>query len=418
MVRKALTYAAVLIIVVIVGGLTGWYLFLRSHGAASSALDAARGLGQESPIFSGNLGSNSATDISGVSGQSAGAPSRQKAPAQRLWEVDRAPVAGEGFALASSSNITLYFVERGNGYVFAADAILETSERLTNTLMPRTYEALFAPGVDGVALRSIDENGNVKTILGGFASSTNPSNGGSASFTTQPLDTRELPLNIRSMAMDPKSGAVLYLASATSSFGARLTSVTWSGVKPKQLFAAPLLSWRVQFMNGLPLLTEKPADDMSGYAYGISLSGAASLFLGPSPGLEVLPHPSEQAALFSASSGGRLALYVKIGRNAPVALPLQTLAEKCVWAPGKSFILYCAVPSSIPSSHFMNDWYAGRVNTSDTWWQVDTSSGTAETLYTPNQALDVQDPTIDPSGNYIAFRNAPDQSLWLLRVAQ
>ena len=92
--------------------------------------------------------------------------------------------------------------------------------------------------------------------------------------------------------------------------------------------------------------------------------------------------------------------------------------DKCVWAPGISLIAYCAVPADTKNPHFIGDWYQGTLHTSDTWWKIDTAAGTATILYTMQRSLDVQHPIIDALGNYIAFQNGSDQSLWLLRLAQ
>ena len=132
----------------------------------------------------------------------------------------------------------------------------------------------------------------------------------------------------------------------------------------------------------------------------------------------ILPHPSEQALVYSSSSGGRISLYAQVGKQSPTQLSVQTVAEKCVWAPGKSLTLYCAVPKAVPSSGFIDAWYQGVLHTSDTWWKIDVQSGTADELYAPESPVDVHDPRIDASGSYIAYTNGVDLSLWVLRVVQ
>ena len=62
------------------------------------------------------------------------------------------------------------------------------------------------------------------------------------------------------------------------------------------------------------------------------------------------------------------------------------------------------------------------MHSNDDWWQVQTTDGTARLIDSPageaGQPLDVEDPQIDPSGNYIVFRNMTDQTLWVLTIAQ
>ena len=94
-----------------------------------------------------------------------------------------------------------------------------------------------------------------------------------------------------------------------------------------------------------------------------------------------------------------------------------------MWAPAspkamrdKSLIVYCAVPQVSPDNNFLDRWYRGEVHTADSWWRVSVNANSAELLYTPGDILDVENPVIDGSGNYIAFINGIDKSLWLLRT--
>lgn len=412
--QTILKYVLAALIVLILGGLTGWYFFVRSHTSSTAAISTARGLESEPPTFTGSLGSTAANiEGSGISPSTS--TSVGAALVKRLWEVDRVPVAGMGFAPNASTFATstnLYFAERASGYIFEADTSTRNVVRLTNTLMPKTYEAVFVPGKYGVLLRSLDKSGAITTFAGTFQTPT------STPPSPQTLSGYYLAKNILAVAADPKSGALFYLTRAFASSGVVGTTLQWDGSKQKQVFASPITSWRPSLANGQTILLESPADDVPGYAYTIGKTGALVPLLGPVPGLIVLPHPSENALLYSTSQGGALGLYVRIGKKTAALLPTRTITEKCVWAPGKSLIAYCAVPTATPSSHFLNDWYQGVMHTADTWWQVDTAAGTAQIMYAPSQALDVQNPSIDASGNYIAFVNGPDQSLWVLRVAQ
>jgi hypothetical protein len=121
-----------------------------------------------------------------------------------------------------------------------------------------------------------------------------------------------------------------------------------------------------------------------------------------------------------------------------VSLPIKTISEKCVWAPsnapqsgapgghsvaqnviaGKELVAYCAVPVSPVSGTYLRDWYRGAVHSEDSWWKVDVSAGTVERIFSPdaNLSLDVENPSIDGNGSYIAFMNAADKSLWMLRI--
>ncbi len=410
--KNILFYVSIGIIVLILGGLAGWYFYLRSKTSSTEAVDSARGLGIAPPTFPGGLGSTAANNATGSTGTGNGQQSNPST--QRLWQVDHAPVAGTAFDIPSrisASSTDLYFAERASGYVFKANAQTQRTERVSNTLLPKIYEALFIPGQKAVLLRSLDESGAITTFSATYASTT-----AATSSSPVALAGRYLAKNIRSIALDPKTGALFYLTPDTARYGAIGSTALWNGTKAKQVFSSPQYSWQTHYMGTKIVLTESAADDLLGYAYTLQ-GGTLVPLIGPVPGLQVLPHPSENAFLYSASGVNALALYVQAGKSDPAALSIRTTTEKCVWAPGKSLIAYCAVPSST-GSQFLNRWHQGAVHTTDTWWEIDTANRSARMFYSMPRALDVQNPQVDPSGNYIAFINGSDQSLWLLRIAQ
>jgi hypothetical protein len=199
-------------------------------------------------------------------------------------------------------------------------------------------------------------------------------------------------------------------------------STNWSGAKEKTLFSSPIEGWHLLTPgNGTVVLLQDPLDGEEGYAY--TLTGGTLSLLAEGPGLTVLPRASSGALLFGASANGTLSLFAQsAAARTPVLLPIRTIADKCAWAPGAAPIAYCGVPQSVPSQQFLDDWYKGIVHTSDEFYAVDASAASTTLLYNPqgdtSASLDVEDPSVDPSGQYIAFINAADQSLWVLRIAQ
>jgi hypothetical protein len=165
-------------------------------------------------------------------------------------------------------------------------------------------------------------------------------------------------------------------------------------------------------------VAQKPSDGVMGYAFTINNSALQSLV--SAPGLSILPRTGSTALIYSDSTSGSVSLFAQTSAStSPIRLPISTLAEKCVWAPGHDLIAYCAVPQTPETANdYMEAWYRGAMHTSDSWWRVDVSAGTAESLFTPDSSisLDVEHPVIDPTDSYIAFMNAADKSLWMLRI--
>jgi hypothetical protein len=405
-------YGIAIIIVAIIGGVAGWFFYIRSHQSSITSVDQARGLTQASPSFDGASGSN----VSNVQASTELPDTAGSHPSQQLWRADIGPVAGFSFITSTvgsfASSTHLYFAERANGYIFDADAINQSVTRLTNTLIPKTYEAVFAPKGSPVALRTL-EGGSITTLLASFGTPA------STSTFPQTLAGPTLPSRIRSIAIDrnAKQNGLFYLVSNQGGGVTGFLSTTANG-KPKQIFSSSVGSWRAQLENGTIYLLENASDGAPGYAYTLSNSGTLNSLAGPVPGLMILPHPTGNALAYSGSSGGRLFLYAKVKNASATLLSVQTIAEKCVWAPNQSYILFCAVPKAIPASGFIDSWYQGALHTIDSWWMIDTKNGTANQIFASDTYIDVHDPQIDSSGSYIAFTNGADESLWVLHIVQ
>ena len=412
---RILKYILAIVVVAVLGGLASWFFFVRAHQASTAATDAGRGLNVPTPSATSTVGSTAEnTAIANTASTSTEPLANTAHPTQRLWRADQGPIAGFSFITepkGATTSADIFFAERANGYVFDADAAAQNVLRLTNTLIPKTYEAIFAPKGGVVLMRTL-ESGTIQTLLANFPTPA------STSTFPQNLGGPTIAQGIRAIAVDPdpKSNQLMYLAPAAGGTGGYLSSL--GNAKPKQIFSSPISSWRPMIAGGKIILLENPTDGLPGYAYTLGSSGSLSLYAGPLPGLMILPHPTQSALLFSISSGGRLTLYAQVGKSAPVALSIATVAEKCAWAPGKNLVAYCAVPQSAVPTGFIDLWYQGALHTSDSWWQIDVANGTATELYTPQQSFDVHDPQVDPSGNYIAFTNGADMSLWVLRIVQ
>lgn len=405
-VRTVLEFLLAALIVIALGALSGWYFFLRGETQSRVTQDSARGFGTEAPTFAGALGSAYQNAVSTVFGGSKNQTETKNLP--QLWQVDATPVAGAGFVQTDKGG-RLYFAERSSGYIFAADPAMQTVVRLSNTLMPKTYEALF--GRSGKVIeRSVDETGSITTFAGSLATSSSAS-------ALQSLTGATLTKNIKEVAVSPSSDEIFYLVpDAGKTLGIR---AKWDGSGPKRILTSGIGGWQVRWLSdGRIILLENPADNIAGFSYELEGSGISSL-IGGLPGLTTLPRASSTALIYGTSSGGGLSLFARVSASSTaIQLPIKTVAEKCVWSPEKSLIAYCAVPQTAPIGNFLDNWYRGAVHVADAWWRVDVAAGSAQILYAPgsNLTLDVKNPVIDESGAYIAFTNNVDLSLWLLRI--
>lgn len=407
-------YIGIAAIALLLVGLLGWYFFLRTQTGGIAGLDAARGFDIAVPSFTGSRSSTAENISGGVGTESllvaqAGA---EKPP--RLWKVSTSPVAGAGFIVGST---TLRYVERSTGHIYDANPLTGGVTRVTKELVPKVYDATIV-GTSTLIMRMLDEEGIPATIIGRLGTSTDDG------FTA--LATSNLGGTIRALAASPTTPEIVMLA-AGGGGATHLIRAREDGSSPRQLLSMGVGGFSIEWLADQRLfLTEKPASGILGNAYEV-VQGALAPVVRGVPGLMILPRTSSGALLYSSDDGARVRLFARTSAQAsPSELSLQTLAEKCVWAHGGSgtstptLAAYCAAPQSALPPNFTDLWLRGAAHTMDTWFRIDVSAAKSEKFFTPETsvALDVEHPRIDPSGEYIAFTNARDKSLWVLRIEE
>lgn len=411
--RTIIEYLLAVITVLILGSLAGWYFFLRTQTQTTIRQNVARGFGAAIP--EGNAGGSA---VLNTEAEKSSAQQGQRPP--QLWHVQSKPIAGQRF-VGSGTHVRLRYVERASGYVFEANPETGQVVRLTNTLMPKIYEAFLTEN-GHVYERSLDTAGNITTFVGTLSTSTDAS---SASSSSQTLLGSYLAKNIASMSADPRSGALFYLVKNSDDVVG--VSADWNGEKQKTIFSSAIMSWQPTILgDGRIMLVQAAADSVPGYAYELKKDGTLSPLLGPIPGLTLRVRPASgagapSATLWGQSLRGVMSLFVQVDRNTiAVELPIKTIADKCVWTLGKDLVAYCGVPQGSTGANFLDNWYRGAAHSSDALWRVDASAGTAEQLFTPpsNTSIDIESVSVDSGGNYITFTNAADKSLWLLRLTK
>jgi hypothetical protein len=155
---------------------------------------------------------------------------------------------------------------------------------------------------------------------------------------------------------------------------------------------------------------------IDGYGFQISrVTGGFSRILGPFRGLAVLPNISGSSLIYSYTDGGTYSLRVlDVKSRSSTALPLATLAEKCVWA-SDSLSVYCAVPTNM-QGNLPDSWYQGTTVFSDRIWKIDLSQRLASLVVDPAQvgniSVDAVNLTLDPAEDVLVFTDKHSGALY------
>lgn len=335
----------------------------------------------------------------------------------KLWKIYGESQAGAVTFIASATP-TVRFVDRATGNIFESVLTLTGFKRITNTTIPKIYEAVWQPRGSSVILRYLNESG--ESIQSLFAKIINLSETDSEDIGE--LQGTFLPSGILGAAVDSSSGKIAYLAPRTGG-GVNLFTTDANGEKAKLIYGSSIKDWIVSWVkNDTISLTSKASAGIPGYLYFLKAdSGSIERVLGNVEGLTTLPNKDGSKIIYSEIKGGKPILSVydkKVGKSSP--LSLSTFPEKCVWSSDDTDILFCASPNAIPSGTYPDNWYQGKISFSDSLWKINTLVSEVVSIVDltvlADENIDAVNLLLDPTQNHLVFTNKKDGALWGLRL--
>lgn len=386
---------AVATLALIVAGVLVWYFFFRSKPAAEQVTGAFPSSGEQA------------------------FPQEEVAPTEVpvgvfkpiLRQLTTEPVAGAVAGGKGGATIVRYLDRAtGNAYEIPADG--GSAKRLTNTTIPKIYEAFWSRNGVAVVARYLKEDGET---VESFSATIKPKSGGEGD-----LAGVFLPQNITALALAPSGTELFYLRDEGG--GAVGIRAGLNGSGKTEVFRSPLREWLPLWsaQSAIALLS-KPSAVAEGML-GVVNAGGGELrpLIRGVRGLTVLPDHELKQILYSASTENGVTLNLLAGAGGVSrALSLATLSEKCVWAKSNRN-LYCGVPSAIPGGSYPDAWYQGVVSFSDGVWSIAAGDLKTELISDitseAGAPIDMVEPQLDPDERFLVFQNKNDDTLWSLQL--
>ncbi len=329
----------------------------------------------------------------------------------RLSQIATGPVVPSMLAFDSAASSTpsasqavVRYIDRPSGNVYSYDVTSGTNTRISNKTIPGVVEASWLPDGSRAYLRYLSNENGAPTIAT-YALSANGTDG------------FYLPQDITALAAN--STGVLALVSGAN--GSIATRATADYRNPKTAFQTPLGEIQVAFAGkDSYLVYTKPSATQNGYAFLVH-NGAFEQVAGPYKGLSTRISPDGTKALVSyrSTQGAMQLALLDLSTYATTALPVATLADKCVWAADSSSA-YCGIPDSPPAAMYPDDWYQGAAAFSDRVWRIDAKNRYVQLVLDPASAgkgaFDVTALALDPAEQVLSFVNKQDGSLWAYRL--
>lgn len=426
--RKTILVIAILVIASGIGA----YFYIASKKAPAPAMQPGisfPGAGKPITSFVGTGTSEPANPEGGTftPGSSALLP--------RLYELHKLPVAGVGFAETKDkkgavTSTAARYVERGLGHIYETPLVTLTESRIVNETRSRIMEALWGNGGKSVVIRFVDEKDGgaiIKTSilnLGGVATSF--ARGTSTAPVSDFIKTEEifLPDFIPFMATAEDGGDKLfYLENGVDA--AQGSVATFKDLGVSTIFNSAFTEWLPQFPNqGLITLTTKPSASIAGHLFFVDPKNkSVTKILGGINGLTTLTSHDGKFVLYSETKNNAPELSVyDTAKKTTRPLLMQTFPEKCVWGFKKTAVAYCAVPQSLPSAAYPDQWYQGLVTFSDAIWEINATSSATRLIMNPKNlgatALDMINLALSSDDAYLLFMNKVTGTPWVYSIVE
>lgn len=361
-------------------------------------------------------------------------PSQNNEPGEtpkipRLRHITTVPTAGativekdrELIIDKTKKKVRDYFVRyiyRGNGHIEETWTRSLDVTKVSNNTIPKIYEATFTPNGQGFVARFLGDNiDDIKT----YSAVLLPRNATTTATSTPELKLQDvtgkyLDLNIREIAFSPSKNNILSLFTSGENGNIVLSDI--NGNKKKTLYSGALREWLLSYPTETEaVISTKPSGFAYGFAYKINVStGALTKIIGNVPGLTILPSRDLSYILVGR---GNETLSLSAYKTNDTLSPLQslnTMPEKCIWSRKDADVFYCAVPKTIPSGVYPDDWYKGNVSFNDDIWKINLKTGFSSFLVSPEkevgQEIDAVNLGLSSTDNYLTFINKKDLTLW------
>jgi len=428
----------ILILFLILGGVFGYFYFRSdssdttptSNPRPTVAGDAGFPVGEQTGVRSNEQGVSINTNdniessddadsfiISGV-GDSLTAP-------RRLVNI---PVAGMTVYNNIIGQTVVRYIERETGHTEDHPIDESAPSRVTDTTIPKVFNAVFGKGGEAVVLQEFtDEINSIGTVYAEVVKAKSADAPPTAQILGDPnlatvvgsLEGSLLPDSVQSVAVSPDGKSFLYMDASSDGGVALVAPADRTKLdKPVTAFASKLSEWVPDWpVSNTLTFTTKASANLPGFMYITSVANKSSrLLLKNIPGLTAKMSPDGQLVVYAENVGtGFSASVYSVAKDRSTRLSLRTLPEKCVWSKKSGSTLYCAVPVSVPAGIYPDDWYMGFTLFNDELWRVDTVSGETTRLSTTGNQ-DMIKLILDDKEENIFWINKADSTVWTLQL--
>lgn len=356
----------------------------------------------------------------------------------RVRQLSKVPVAGgisferdtglsetfiteEGIEEALTSSITIFrYIERATGHLYETRENTLTQTRLSNTTIPKIYEAEFAPNGENVSLRLLDEiDGDLINTIAATVKSKSTTSQETFRLVADgyALEGPFLNQNIEDVELD--DNGLTYVIPNTKG-GSLIITSDFEDLKKSVSFESPLREWIIQRINKNTIaLTTKADSRLDGFLYFLNKNNRKiEKVIGEIPGLTTLVSPDGKWVVYSLSRGNGIETYAyNRETDNTLTLGINTLPkDKCAFANNNSDVIFCGASNQIERTTYPETWYQGSVSFNDDLWKIDLEKEEYDQLLEDgsdvSQSFDMTNLIVSPDDDHIMFVDKTTLTLW------
>lgn len=331
-----------------------------------------------------------------------------------LTQLTKVAVSGASFY----GTTTAFYMEKSTGHVYKIGLDGTGMKRISNTTIPKTFEALWSPKGDKLAVRYFEDSpsGGMRLVIKNFLADIGGLIKNNSASTTGEISATSLPAIVAEITVSPSEDKIFYL-----NYDDDVASGIVSDFKNKnqrKIFEMPFgefnVSWPIK--NTIVLLT-KPSSKAEGYLYFLNeKTGVLNRVISGIKGLTANVSPAGDKIIYSENNTGGVETKIyDIKNEKSEEFGIITFPEKCAWGKKDKKFVYCFSPEKILSGDYPDKWYQGVASFDDFVWSKNLVTGEI-LLLSRSFGADAVNPIVSEDDGYFIFTNKVDGTLWSLKL--
>jgi hypothetical protein len=185
----------------------------------------------------------------------------------------------------------------------------------------------------------------------------------------------------------------------------------------KTVYSLSFSEWDIDTTERGVYMTTRPSGTVPGSVFLASGQQSLTPLITGYNGLSVTPSPSGEKLLYSFMDGTTpvVSIVSAASPTEPVAIDVQTFAEKCTWSRDEKTV-YCAAPTVLSGDTYPDEWYKRGTEFVDTMYRIDVDSGQATEMEgvgeITEQSFDIERLRVTDDGKYLIMQDWNTRYLW------